>query len=89
MTDNATRTKGWINDRTNTNDRKMNYDNIEKTLPKTFYATTKSLTADHENVEVRHYLERQGRNEFIDPAFEIAYNGNNIAFVFMKIKFKN
>ena len=28
------------------------------------------------------YLERQGRNEYVNPASQIAYNGTNLAFVF-------
>ena len=31
---------------------------------------------------VHNYLERQGRNEYINLASQINYNGNNIAFVF-------
>ena len=60
----------------------MNYDNFEETLPKIVFTITKSLIADHENVAVHQYLERQGRNEFINLASQIAYIGNNIAFVF-------
>ena len=31
---------------------------------------------------VHNYLERQGRNEYINLASQINYNGSNIAFVF-------
>ena len=82
VTENTARTKRWIDGLTNPNDQKMNYDNVEETLPKTVFTTTKSLIADHENVAVHQYLERQGRNEFINLASQIAYNGNNLAFVF-------
>ena len=33
-------------------------------------------------VDFEAYLERQGRNEFINLASQIAYDGTNIAFVF-------
>ena len=35
------------------------------------------------------YLERQGRNEFINLASQIAYDGTDIAFYFMRIKYEN
>ena len=37
-----------------------------------------------QNSAVYHYLERQGRNEYINLASQIGYNGVNIAFVFFE-----
>ena len=89
LTENAAHTKRWIDGLTNPNDQKMNYDNVEETLPKTVFTITKSLTADNENVAVHQYLERLGRNEFINLALQIAYNGNNTAFVFYENLIRN
>jgi len=44
--------------------------------PSNSAAEINGLTAVH------NYLERQGRNEYINLVSQIAYNGNNIAFVF-------
>ena len=35
------------------------------------------------------YLESQGRNEFINLAAQIGYDGRNIAFVFYENQFRN
>ena len=34
------------------------------------------------------YLDRQGRNEYLNLASQIGYNGSNIAYFFMKIKYE-
>ena len=39
---------------------------------------------DHTDSAAHNYLERQGRNEYINLASQIAYNGNNLAFVFFE-----
>ena len=39
---------------------------------------------DHTTSAVHNYLERQGRNEYINLASQIVYNGNNLAFVFFE-----
>ena len=60
----------------------MNYNEIEDTVPKTVIAPSYSLPSVQAHSAVHQYLERQGRNEYINLASQIAYNGNNIAFVF-------
>ena len=37
-----------------------------------------------QNFAVYHYLERQGKNEYINLASQIDYNGVSVAFVFFK-----
>ena len=39
---------------------------------------------DHTISAVHSYLERQGRNEYINLASQIAYNGNNLVFLFLE-----
>ena len=41
-----------------------------------------TLSIDNQDVNLLTYLDRQGRNEYITLASQIAYDGNNIAFVF-------
>ena len=57
-----------------------------ETLPKTVLIPkqrSKPSSPVKNNLSAVHeYLERQGRNELINLATEIAYNGTNIAFVF-------
>ena len=57
-----------------------------ETLPKTVLIPkqrSKPSSPVKNNLSAVHeYLERQGRNEYINLASQIAYNGTNIAFVF-------
>ena len=57
-----------------------------ETLPKTVLTPkqhSKPSSPVKNNLSAVHnYLERQGRNEYINLASQIAYNGTNIAFVF-------
>ena len=49
--------------------------------PRSAQEATANLVATN-TVGFEAYLERQGRNEFINLASQIAYDGTNIAFVF-------
>ena len=58
-----------------------------ETLPKTVLTPKQrskpsSLSVKNIMSNVHEYLERQERNEYINLASQIAYNGNNSAFVF-------
>ena len=74
------RTKQWIND-LDTRTNRVFEKNDNNTVPKSVIPTA-PLTADQAHSAVHQYLERQGRNEYINLASQLAYNGNNIAFVF-------
>ena len=76
------RTEQWVNSLTTCDERNVNYNEIEDTVPKTVIAPSNSLPSVQAHSAVHQYLERQGRNEFINLASQIAYNGNNIAFIF-------
>ena len=41
-----------------------------------------AMVMNHEPTIMQTYLERQGRNEYVNLASQIAYNGTNLAFVF-------
>ena len=43
-----------------------------------------AMVMNHEPTIMQTYLERQGRNEYVNLASQIAYNGTNLAFVFYK-----
>ena len=49
---------------------------------------TLNAAAAPSNSVFEKYLERQGRNEFINLATQIGYDGRNIAFVFYENKFR-
>ena len=76
------RTRSWVHDVTKRTVQAAN------TIPKMPIETSLRVPGpspvDHTASAVHNYLERQGRNEYINLASQIAYNGNNLAFVFFE-----
>ena len=76
------RTRSWVHDVTKRTVQTAN------TIPKMPIETNLRIPGpspvDHTASAVHKYLERQGRNEYINLASQIAYNGNNLAFVFFE-----
>ena len=78
----SNRTRSWVHDITKRTVQTAN------TIPKMPIETNLRVPGpspvDHNASAVHNYLERQGRNEYINLASRIAYNGNNLAFVFFE-----
>ena len=76
------RTRSWVHDVTKRNVQASN--TIPKMPIETNLRVPDPSPVDHTSSAVHNYLERQGRNECINLASQIAYNGNNLAFVFFE-----
>ena len=78
------RTKQWVENVSDCSDNEFNDANLPKTVAKSSDGQNVMLPLPHldQNSAVFNYLERQERNEYINLASQIGYNGRNIAFVF-------
>ena len=76
------RTRSWVHDVTQRTVQTAN--TIPKMPIETNLRVPGASPVDHTASALHKYLERQGRNEYINLASQIAYNGNNLAFVFFE-----
>ena len=76
------RTRSWVHDVTKRTVQTAN--TIPKMPIETNLRVPGASPVDHTASAVHKYLERQGRNEYINLASQIAYNGNNLTFVFFE-----
>ena len=84
LTENAhfDRTRSWVHDVTKRTVQTAN--TIPKMPIETNLRVPDPSPVNHTTSAVQNYLERQGRNEYINLASQTAYNGNNLAFVFFE-----